>query len=1027
MEEYGSLLRGGVPSRTEERFQYADFAVWQSQRISGGAAANSVAYWKQRLQNLPDLRFPFELTSGKLARQPKRVPVEFSDVGLDSLQQCSNKENVTVFMLLIAVFQLLLHRLSGQEEVVTAFPVHGRTLAACKNLIGFFAYPILLRSNCSGDPSFRQLLSRVRAEVLEAMHHEDLPFAKIVGLATTKNPRAPLFRTLFSYVQSELSGLEAGGVVLDPTSLAIGTGDCDLALTVCVVGGLSSAELAYNASFFDGQTAQWIASSYLGLLKQCITSPSARLSEFRVLGRPPESTVEGKLKDTHIRIMATFTAEPLLESLTFWTEQIGVSARIEFAPHNQIFQQLLLKTEEANYLKSFNVILIRLQDWQGSSGDVHDPIRRLAAFTQIEKNLQDFLITLEKSVQRGSQHLVIFCSGSTDLVGDPVLVEKEEATLKALASIDGMRAVGSNAIFARYPVASYYDQRSDREARIPYTETFFAALGTVIAREIYSVAGVPKKVIAVDCDGTLWDGLCGEDGPEGVVLTPSARALQEFLVAQHAAGMLICVCSKNEEKDVLQTLTSRTDMPLRPEHIIAARVNWRSKRENLVALSQELNLGLETFILIDDDEMQCAEVNAILPQVLTVTMSHDLSQTLAKLRHVWNFDKCIATPAARRRTELYKQEFERQRARNISHSLREFLESLDLRVRIAPTGPASIQRMSELTCRTTQFNVSGIRRSSNQITQGITSGDFECLTVQVQDRFGDYGEVGVIVYRVDGMAFNVDTFLLSCRALGRGVEHKMLAHLAAIGQQRGLEEVRIHYLPSDRNKPALEFLEEANRRLSHGEGGPVYRFPIASAMLFSYDPEDQAQKLGESRTPHQEDPHSQLPSSWNINTLARTTCEFSDPILLTQELRRRRVLQQAHDCGGSYVAPRNPIEAKLASMWCETLGLDRVGVEDDFFALGGNSVVATQVLSRVWNEFGVEVPLAELFEGDFSVARLARQVDACRVQQASADELERHLSAIETMSDDEVNLRLKRERSFESHQDTPPSGYRVTQ
>jgi len=1026
MEEYGALLGEGVLSRTEERFQYADFAEWQSRRISEGVGANSIAYWKQRLHSLPDLRFPFELTSRNAAKQPKRIPFGFSDLGVDSLRECANRENVTVFMFLIAVFQLLLHRLSGQEEVVTAFPVHGRTLAACKNLIGFFAYPVLLRSDCSGDPSFRQLLCRVRADVFEAMQHGDLPFATTVGLATAKNPRAPLFRTLFSYVQSELSGLEAANVVLSPTRLTIGTGDCDLALTVCAVDGLSSGELTYNASFFDDQTARWIASSYAYLLKQCITSSSARLSEFLLSSHPAGDSTEGKPKDAHIRIMATFTAEPVLESLMFWMEQIGVTADIDFAPHNQIFQQLLLKTEEPNYLKSFDVILIRQEDWQGSNGDVHDPITRLAAVAQIEENLKDFLTTLEQSIQRGSQQLVIFCPGSTDLISNPALIEKENATLKALASIDGVRALGSNAVLARYPVASYYDQKSDRTARIPYTEAFFAALGTVIAREIYSITRIPRKVIAVDCDGTLWDGLCGEDGPEGVLLTLSARALQEFLCAQHAAGMLICLCSKNEEKDVLQTLTARVDMPLRPEHIIATRINWRSKHENLVALSKELNVGLETFIFIDDDEMQCAEVNAVLPEVLTVTMSQILARNLTKLRNIWDFDASLVTPAAKRRTELYKQEFERQHARDISRSLREFLEGLDLKVRIARAGPTSIERISELTRRTTQFNVSGIRRSSNQVKQGIASGDFECLTVQVQDRFGDYGEVGVIIYSVDGTALNVDTFLLSCRALGRGVEHKMLAHLAAVGQERGLEEVRINYQPSDRNKPALAFLQEAKRRLSDGDRSPVYRFPIASTVSFSYDHRDGAATLGESHTP-QKGSSRPLSSTWNINTLAGTTCELSDPISLIEELRRRRVAQQDRGRGSNCVAPRTAIEAKLASMWCEMLGLDRVGVEDDFFELGGNSVIATQVLSRVWNEFGVEVPLAEFFERSFSVAQLARLIDACRVHQASADELERHLTEIETMSDDEVKLRLRRERPFESGHKKPPTGYPVNQ
>ena len=164
-----------------------------------------------------------------------------------------------------------------------------------------------------------------------------------------------------------------------------------------------------------------------------------------------------------------------------------------------------------------------------------------------------------------------------------------------------------------YPVPDYYDPHGDELGHIPYTPAFYAALGTAVARKIHALRRAPYKAIVLDCDGTLWDGVCGEDGPEGVSLDPPRRFLQEFMLAQRDAGMLLCLSSKNNEQDVLETFRANPRMPLQPEHFVARRINWEPKSAHLVSLAGELNLGLDSFIFVDDNPTECAELAGPLP------------------------------------------------------------------------------------------------------------------------------------------------------------------------------------------------------------------------------------------------------------------------------------------------------------------------------------------------------------------------------------------------------------------------------
>ena len=341
----------------------------------------------------------------------------------------------------------------------------------------------------------------------------------------------------------------------------------------------------------------------------------------------------------------------------------------------------------------------------------------------------------------------------------------EDWIVGELEPVSGICLLGP-ADFDLYPIADYYDLRRDQLGHIPYTPAFFAALGTILSRKVHSLINPPHKVVVLDCDNTLWKGVVGEEGVTGITIPPAWMALQRFMLKLAGQGFLLCLCSKNDEPDVLDVFDRRPDMVLKREHLVSWRINWQPKSQNIRALAQELNLGLDSFIFIDDNPVECAEVRAGCPEVLTLRLPID-GDIERFLRHVWAFDRHRVTSEDRHRTTMYKQEADRARFQRDAPTIDEFLAGLDLRVTISEPAPEQVDRVAQLTQRTNQFNFTTIRRNDGEIRRLAESG-LECRAVEVRDRFGDYGLVGVMIFGGRGAELEIDTFLLSCRVLGRG-------------------------------------------------------------------------------------------------------------------------------------------------------------------------------------------------------------------------------------------------------------------
>jgi len=374
-------------------------------------------------------------------------------------------------------------------------------------------------------------------------------------------------------------------------------------------------------------------------------------------------------------------------------------------------------------------------------------------------------------------------------------------------------------------------------------------------------------------------------------------------------------------------------------------------------------------VFVDDNPVECAEVRGGCPEVLILELPAEDGEIPRALDHFWAFDRLRTTREDRERTVLYRQMLERDRHRRTSGSLQEFLESLGLVIDITPMIPAQLARVAQLTQRTNQFNASTIRRTEGEIQRLMAAGELECWTVTVSDRFGDYGLVGAALYELAPGRLGVDSLLLSCRALGRGVEHAMAAWLGRQALAEGRAQVEFAYHPTQRNQPAQDFIAALGGP-KPGATAARWAMPAAQLASLTYTPTEEPAP--------ERAPQAPVASAWDFaaepERLQAIAQELSGVDRITQAIEARRQAPLAEPAP-SQLAEAGSLEAALADIWARVLGRARVGLNDNFFDAGGTSLKAVRVVALVKKELGRALQVVSLLECP-TVALLAARLEA---------------------------------------------------
>ncbi len=403
IQELGMLYEAfcmGKPSPLPEiSVQYGDFAVWQREWLKNEVLENQLAYWKKQLHNASfELKLPTDRPKPLFQSfRGKHKFFKISPTLWKAVQKLSYEEQgITPFMTFIAAFKALLHRCSQQEDILIGFTTSGRVHPKVESIIGFFGYPLLLRTTVSGNLSFQKLLSRVRQVVLEGYAHQNVPFGKLVEVmgakARSQNNRS--FQTLntgLTFISNQVGTTKnLPNLTLAAINEAFwGPTDLDLYLNIYEVDEGLQLMLLYNTDIFNADTIEALVNSYCQILEQCVQSKEVRLSDLSLTEELATKARAAKDLDRQpsIAIAATFTSEPVADTLAYWMEQLDLPYQIEFAPYNQVFQQLLSTNSLfAQNQQGINIVLVRLDDWTHNAdrhGYVQETVLGLILFIHI--------------------------------------------------------------------------------------------------------------------------------------------------------------------------------------------------------------------------------------------------------------------------------------------------------------------------------------------------------------------------------------------------------------------------------------------------------------------------------------------------------------------------------------------------------------------------------------------------------------------------------------------------------------------
>jgi FkbH-like protein len=331
-------------------------------------------------------------------------------------------------------------------------------------------------------------------------------------------------------------------------------------------------------------------------------------------------------------------------------------------------------------------------------------------------------------------------------------------------------------------------------------------------RYIRALKGLSRKCIVLDLDNTLWGGVIGEDGMDGIALGPTAPGnayleFQRHLLALFNRGVILAVNSNNNPEDAIEVFEKHPHMALKTGHFAAMKINWESKVKNIVDIAGDINIGLDSIIYFDDDRANRQMVREALPQVLCPELPEDGSGHTAAVRQIKDIDVLQVTSEDAKRGRLYAAERSRKEARGSFRDLSGYLEHLGISAEIRIAQEKDISRISQLTMRTNQFNFSTRRYSESDIGKIMKDENNLVCCVKVTDRYGDYGMSGALIIRKNGRSWRVDTFLLSCRVLGRNVENALIAWLAGKAADAGARELVIDYSRTHKNYPVERFLK----------------------------------------------------------------------------------------------------------------------------------------------------------------------------------------------------------------------------
>ncbi|MGO9256741.1 MAG: HAD-IIIC family phosphatase [Bryobacteraceae bacterium] len=559
-------------------------------------------------------------------------------------------------------------------------------------------------------------------------------------------------------------------------------------------------------------------------------------------------------------ILRSFTVEPLVPLLRAAAFTAGIDLTVHVGEFNTYAQEFV---DAGSSLYAFDpqtaILAVQTRDlapelWNGFAGldrphgdGVADRVvervtGQFAGWIRALRSHSQANLVIHSLEAPMSPALGVFDSQSED--GQTAAIYSINRNLRRLAHDNpGVYILDYDGLVARYGREQWADERKWLSVRLPLAAASLIRLTREWMRFLHPLTGKVAKAVAVDLDNTLWGGVIGEDGMAGIQVGseyPGAayRELQRALLDLSQRGILLAVCSKNNPEEALAALESHPGMLLRPRHFAAMRINWQDKARSLREIAAELNIGLDALAFLDDNPVEREHVRREAPEAMVLALPDDPMRYAQAVRDAPIFERLALSEEDRQRNQYYAAGRERAALEQAVSSPEEFYRSLEQEAEIQPVNALTLARAAQLTQKTNQFNLTTRRYTEQQIAEIMNCPGWRVLSLKVRDRYADNGLVGLAILRDVGAVCDagavceIDTFLLSCRVIGRTVETALVAQVAAEARTRGATRLEGWFLPTKKNAPARDFYARHGFELAEErDGGQLWRLDLSRAEL----------------------------------------------------------------------------------------------------------------------------------------------------------------------------------------------------
>ena len=523
-------------------------------------------------------------------------------------------------------------------------------------------------------------------------------------------------------------------------------------------------------------------------------------------------------EDVNISIMRNITVETIEAYIKYLLLQSSLNAKISFGDYDVLYQDavggnaaLLNGDTHCVCVFLFLNTLSPMLTWNFTRCSTSEQSNEI-------KRIEVYIDSVLKGIRKQTDALILWHSFENPLYPAYGMIDSQveygqlsvfhalSTSVRAmLQSTPNAILIDMNVILNRIGGEVFYDSRYWHIGKAPYSRRALQEIAFENAKAIRALKGKNKKCLVLDCDNTLWGGIVGEDGVSGIKLGTSypGSAFYEFqqeIIKLFNRGIIIALCSKNNEDDVLEVFQHHPDMLLKETHIATHRINWEDKASNIRAIAEDLNIGLDSVVFVDDSEFEINLVNHEFPEVVTLHLPKGKSVDYRRILAACGlFDTLTLSLEDKNRGAMYRAEVGRKKLKAQATDLTSYYKSLEMVVDIRYATKFTIPRVAQQTQKTNQFNLTTRRYNESEIQHFAERPDSDVFTLKLADRFGDSGIVGtcILLYETDKAV--IDTLLLSCRILGRGVEEVFVHYILKHARNRKCKTIIGEYTKTTKN------------------------------------------------------------------------------------------------------------------------------------------------------------------------------------------------------------------------------------